>query len=94
MTAPLIPDNENQRLAQLYDLNLLDTARDASFDSLTQLAAELFDVPIALVSLVDRDRQWFKSSYGFCVTETTRDVGTSKNLPHSTGSPVIASSNH
>jgi PAS domain S-box-containing protein len=74
MTAPLIPDNENQRLAELYDLNLLDTARDASFDSLTQLAAELFDVPIALVSLVDRDRQWFKSSYGFCVTETTRDV--------------------
>lgn len=74
MTAPLIPDNENQRLAELYDVNLLDTARDASFDSLTQLAAELFDVPIALVSLVDRDRQWFKSTYGLCAAETSRDV--------------------
>lgn len=71
--APL-PANDTARVAALHKIGILDTPCDESFDNLTRLAAGLFDVPIALVSLVDSNRQWFKSSYGLCANETTRDV--------------------
>ena len=74
MAAHAIPPNEAQRLSHLYSLNLLDTPKDDAFDSLTRLAAELVAVPIALVSLLDRDRQWFKSAQGLCATQTPRDI--------------------
>jgi PAS domain S-box-containing protein len=74
MAAHAIPPKEAQRLSHLYSLNLLDTPKDDAFDSLTRLAAELFAVPIALVSLLDRDRQWFKSAQGLCATQTPRDI--------------------
>ena len=73
-TPPPIPANDAARVAALHELGILDTPDDDSFDNLTRLAAGLFDVPIALVSLVDSSRQWFKSSYGLCVSETSRDV--------------------
>ncbi len=71
--APLAP-GEEQRLADLHNLCLLDTAKEPRFDRLTRLAAGLLGAPIALVSLVDRDRQWFKSAYGLDLEETPRDT--------------------
>ena len=71
--APL-PENERQRLAALRDLGILDTAAEEAFDRFTRLAAAMLDVPIALVSLVDETRQWFKSHHGLDVSETPRDM--------------------
>lgn len=67
-------DWEEDRLAALHKLGILDTQEEARFDNIVELARVLFDVPIALVSLVDRDRQWFKARCGLGVQETTRDV--------------------
>ncbi|MEZ5480781.1 MAG: hypothetical protein R3E73_00990 [Porticoccaceae bacterium] len=74
MKAPTTPDNETQRLEALRRLNILDTPPEERFDRLTRLAWRMFDVPIALVSLVDEDRQWFKSRAGLDATETSRDI--------------------
>ncbi|OAE12451.1 diguanylate cyclase [Pseudomonas simiae] len=74
MIIPGKPSNEDDRIQMLQDLNVLDTAPEERFDRLTRLAKRLFDVPIALVSLVDKDRQWFKSCVGLSVTEMPRDV--------------------
>ncbi|MGV8838075.1 PAS domain-containing protein [Cellvibrio sp.] len=73
MKAPL-PNNEKERLAHLYRLDILDTRREQSFDAIAQLAMNLCEVPIAVVSLVDSDRQWFKSCLGLDAMETPRDV--------------------
>jgi DNA-binding response OmpR family regulator len=70
--APLPPDEE-RRLQSLWACGVLDTEAEERFDRFTRIAAALFDVPIALVSLVDRDRQWFKSRWGLDARETTRD---------------------
>ncbi len=69
-----VPHNEEERLRALRRLEVLDTGADERFDRITRLVAELLDVPIALVSLVDEDRQWFKSSVGIDDTETPREV--------------------
>ena len=74
MKAPTTPDNETQRLEALRRLNILDTPPEERFDRLTRLARRMFDVPIALVSLVDEDRQWFKSRAGLDATETSREI--------------------
>ena len=71
MEAPL-PANEAQRLEALDRYKVLDTPREREFDDLVRLAAQLTQTPISLVSLVDRDRQWFKGRYGLEVAETTR----------------------
>jgi PAS domain S-box-containing protein len=68
-----IPRDEQERLRALQDCRLLDTAPDPSFDRLTAMAARLLNAPMALVSLVDRDRQWFKSTHGLDVSHTPRD---------------------
>lgn len=68
-----IPKEEGQRLLTLEKLRILDTEREERFDRITRLAATTFDVPIALVSLVDHDRQWFKSCVGLEASETPRD---------------------
>jgi len=73
-TSAAIPEDEERRLASLSALSLLDSAPEDRFDRITRLAAALFDVPIALVTLVDEDRQWFKSCYGAMVKETARDA--------------------
>jgi len=72
MSAPL-PANESQRLAYLAELEVLDTDLEASFDDITRLAAAICGTPIALVSLVDEHRQWFKSKLGLDVRETPRE---------------------
>jgi diguanylate cyclase (GGDEF)-like protein len=74
MQQPAQPSNEAARIALLRSLDILDTPPDERFDRLTRLAKRLFDVPIATVSLVDSDRQWFKSCIGLSVTETPRDI--------------------
>lgn len=68
------PSDEISRIATLRLLNILDTQPEERFDRLTRLAKRLFDVKIAQVTLVDTDRQWFKSSAGCSDTETSRDV--------------------
>jgi phosphoribosyl 1,2-cyclic phosphodiesterase/DNA-binding response OmpR family regulator len=70
--APLPPDEE-RRLQALWECGVLDTEAEERFDRFTRIAAALFDVPIALVSLIDRDRQWFKSRRGLDARETPRD---------------------
>ena len=69
-----IPKNEDRRLSTLKSLNLLDTKGEERFDRLTRLAKRMFDVPIAVVSLVDENRQWFKSCIGTSMKETARDI--------------------
>lgn len=74
MFEPPIPENEAERLASLCALDILDTPAEERFDRITRIARRLFDVPIALISLVDADRQWFKSSQGLPVSETPRNI--------------------
>lgn len=75
MSSVGVPENERERLLALYECDILDTPREPLFDSLTQLAAELCQAPIALVSLIDSQRQWFKSNQGlFDVRQTSRDI--------------------
>ena len=74
MIKPPIPSDESQRLKTLRDLRLLDTPPEERFDRVTRLAKQVFAAPIALVSLVDADRQWFKSRQGLDAAETPRDI--------------------
>jgi diguanylate cyclase len=72
MQTPPIPDNEVQRLSSLRALQILDTPPEERFDCITRLAKEFFGVPIALITLVEEKRQWFKSVIGLAVRETAR----------------------
>ena len=74
MKKPDTPKNEKSRLYALRSLNVLDTPTEERFERLTRLAKRMFDVPIALVTLVDENRQWFKSHVGLNMTETPRDI--------------------
>jgi GAF domain-containing protein len=74
MKKPGIAQDERSRLETLRSLNILDTAAAERFDRLTRMAKRMFGVPIALVSLVDENRQWFKSCVGLSATETSRDI--------------------
>jgi GAF domain-containing protein len=71
---PAKPANEKQRLVTLRGYEILDTEPEAAFDDLTLLASYVCQTPIALISLIDADRQWFKSKVGVSLSETTRDI--------------------
>ena len=71
---PTLADPEAQRLQTLIDYAVLDTEAETAFDEITALAAGWFEVPVALVSLIDRERQWFKSRIGLAVSETPRQI--------------------
>lgn len=74
MQRPATPPDEAQRLQALRDLLVLDTEPEERFDSITAFCTAAFRVPIALVSLIDADRQWFKSRRGLDACETGRDI--------------------
>ena len=69
-----LPADEEQRVQALVNTGLLDSAEEKRFERLTKLAQQVLHVPVALVSLVDSHRQWFKSRQGLEVHETSRDV--------------------
>ena len=73
MKKPTIPENETERLTALESYRILDTLPESSFDSITSIAAFICKTPISLVSLIDKDRQWFKSRHGLDVSETPRE---------------------
>ena len=73
LKAPVLPGDE-ERLRSLHQLEILDTAPDERFDRITRIASKLLGVPIVAVSLVDEDRQWFKSTQGLDASQTGRDV--------------------
>jgi len=66
---------EIKRLENLYKYEILDSPADGEFDEITSLAAKIFEVPVAIITLVDTERIWFKSSYGLDVEEIPRDPG-------------------
>ena len=72
MKEPILPVNEAARVSSLVKLDILDTPPEERFDRITRLAQRIFDVPIALISLVDKRRQWFKSKQGLEINETCR----------------------
>ena len=74
MIKPEIPENESERLHALRTLKILDTSHEERFDRVTRMAKRMFGVSISLVSLVDEDRQWFKSKQGLEATETPREI--------------------
>lgn len=74
MIPALIPNTEKERLDALYHYEMLDTQAEPSFDQLTLLATYICKTPIALISLLDRDRQWFKSIIGPKPPQTARDI--------------------
>jgi hypothetical protein len=73
MIAP-VPSKEKKRLKVLWQYEVLDTVPEEVFDDLTELAARICEAPIALISLVDEQRQWFKSKVGTTLQETSREV--------------------
>ena len=85
MTEPRIAQNETQRLSALHAYKILDTLAEQAYDDLTCLAAQICEAPIALISLVDRDRQWFKSRVGLNAEETSRKVSFCAHAIHHPG---------
>jgi GAF domain-containing protein len=71
---PPFPKNEKKRLEVLWQYDVLDTVPEEVFDDLADLAATICEAPVALITLVDEKRQWFKSKTGISVSETSRDV--------------------
>src|ERR1700761_299778 len=69
-----LPENEQDRLIALQSYHIFDTAEEKDFDDLASLAAAICQVPIALITFIDEERQWFKSHVGTSLTENTRDL--------------------
>ncbi len=74
MQKPPIPSDESSRIRSLQKLNILGTDPEEKFDLITQLSSQVFNVPISLISLVDSERQWFKSKHGLEVEQTSRNT--------------------
>lgn len=74
MQIPPVPSNESARIEALYALNILDTPAEDRFDRLTRLAKRVFNVPMATITMIDTNRQWFKSTVGLDICETPRGI--------------------
>jgi len=90
MRPPAIPIYETERLAALKALSVLDTPAEERFDRITRLATRIFGAPIALVSLVDDKRQWFKSAQGFPLDETDREISFCGHAINGEGAFVVS----
>ena len=91
--APL-PENEASRLAELQQYEILDTPPEAAFDDLTTLAAQICGTPIALVSLIDPHRQWFKAKMGIEAQETPRDIAFCAHAIHGSDLFMVPNATH
>ena len=89
MKVPDKPDNEVRRMAVLDALHILDTESEEIFDRIVQVAALCLDVPMAIISLVDDDRQWFKARQGLALEETSRDISFCGHTILGEGSMVV-----
>ena len=69
-----LPKNEKKRLNALYEYHILDTIPEKEYDAITKIAAQICNVPASLITLLDKDRQWFKSNFGFDIRETPRAI--------------------
>lgn len=74
MITPSMPNQEMKRLKELHNFDILDTLPEAEYDAITRIASEICQTPISLISLIDDNRQWFKSKQGLDVAETHRDL--------------------
>lgn len=88
MEIPSKPENEQERLNALRNSKLLDTDKEAVFDNLTSLVKQVFDVPVAAISLVDEARQWFKSIQGIEIHQTSREISFCAHVV-SLGEPLV-----
>lgn len=85
MVSSNVANKEVARLSALYALQMLDTPAEERFDRIVRYAASTFDVPVALISLVDQNRQWFKAKVGIGVAETDRCVSVCDHAIRSRG---------
>jgi adenylate cyclase len=92
-SAPL-PENEASRLRDLHQYQVLDTSPEEAFDDLTALAAQICGTPIALVSLIDAHRQWFKAKVGIEAQETSRDIAFCAHAINGNDLLVVADATH
>lgn len=74
MKTPVLPLNEKERLNALNEYSILDTLPEKEFDDITKIASVICQTPISLITLIDSNRQWFKSRHGLDVKETPRDI--------------------
>src|SRR4051812_49048713 len=84
-----MPGNETKRVEALKRYEILDTPSDGSFDRITRLAATIFKVPIAIISMVDTDRIWFKSHHGLSVSQINREPGLCASAILSTDTYIV-----
>jgi GAF domain-containing protein len=84
-----LPKKEIQRLKILWEYDVLDTVPEEVFDDLTELAARICEAPIALISLIDENRQWFKSKFGLSTKETSRDISFCAHAIKQTGLFIV-----
>ncbi|MBN9289306.1 MAG: hypothetical protein BGO43_12800 [Gammaproteobacteria bacterium 39-13] len=87
MRSATLPKNESQRLQALREYQILDTVEEHIFDTITEICSLICNTPISLISIVDKDRQWFKSKHGLQATETPRNISFCAHAIH--GSDVM-----
>jgi signal transduction histidine kinase len=90
MIKPPLPPDESERLRALLELNVLDTDDEVNFDELVEMASKVCETPIALISLVDKNRQWFKAKIGLSANETHRDISFCGHAIHSTDLFIVS----
>ena len=89
MITPPIPNEESKRLEALHNFNILDTLPEAEYDAITKIASEICQTPISLISLIDEERQWFKSKHGLDVSETHRNLSFCGHAINNPGVPLV-----